>query len=160
MMRVFPARGRAGACLPTPWKELQPSGHSSESVSACLVECGLANGQIQAQNPLIEPEDDGCGDAYGGHDPQPLSYALPAMPSSSRIRSFAAPARLFPNVTSSSPARRSHMPARPGLFVKLPYAISAKFVKFRTAAKGNPEADPPARGAITPRSARIATPPG
>jgi hypothetical protein len=35
-----------------PWKELQPSGHSSESVSARLVECGLANGQIQAQEPL------------------------------------------------------------------------------------------------------------
>jgi hypothetical protein len=40
------------------------------------------------------------------------------------------------------------MPARPGLFLELPCAISAKFVKFRTAAKGNPETLSPAQGAI------------
>jgi hypothetical protein len=70
------------------------------------------------------------------------------MPSSSRIRSFAVHGTALSQRHIIFTHLRWHMPARPGLFAKLPCAISAKFVKFRIAAKGKPKAAPPARAAI------------
>jgi hypothetical protein len=67
------------------------------------------------------------------------------MPSSSRIRSIAVHGTALSQRHIIFTTLRWHMPARPGLFAKRPCAISAKFVKFRTAAKGKPEAPPPAR---------------